>query len=186
MKRWPGRQNKTEMPGNYNRSLTENTVNDPHNSHFSFVQITWCSPNYRFTTLRFEQRSALKWCIWKKKREVPIFYQCKMTLLHWTKPLLCNLSFCRGNMLTPVLSESAQHSCTQPQLMALQQRQPFGWKEHSNFISCSWLCKEEIFQGVLNPCTQPAWDSILQLGYPMILVLCHRDGQLEILTGPAG
>lgn len=44
-------------------------VREPHNSHFSVVQVTQTSPNYRFNTLHFEQRSALKCCISEGERE---------------------------------------------------------------------------------------------------------------------
>lgn len=90
---------------------------------FSVVQVTWTSPNYRFITLHFEQRSALKCCISEKEREMTIFNLCKMTLLHWPKPFLCNSpAFAEESCWLLHSCKNIFLSCTQPQLMVLQSR----------------------------------------------------------------
>lgn len=131
------------MPGGFNSSLREYSVSEPHNSHFSVVQVTWTSPNYRFTMLHFEQRSALKCCISER---------CQFsTSVKWHCFIGPNLP----SAILSLLQRKHADSCTPVRACSLhahshsswpaKQRQPLRWGEHSGFTSPSFLCKKRGF-----------------------------------------
>lgn len=117
MKRWTGWQNKTEMTWYFKCSIRDYCVSEARNSHFSVVPVTWTSPNYRFTMLHFEQRSALKCCISEEERERCQFStDVKGHCFIGPKCSSATLQLFRGNMLTPVSTYSlhAQNHSSQP------------------------------------------------------------------------
>lgn len=133
------------MPGGFNSSLREYGVSEPHNSHFSVVQVTWTSPNYRFTMLHFEQRSAPKCCISERER-------CQFsTNVKWHCFIGPNLP----SAILYLLQRKHADSCIPLRAYSLhahshsswpaEQRQPLRWREHSGFTSPSFLCKKRGF-----------------------------------------